>query len=191
MLKRPLNPRFSQAVLDGQKFTTIRDTQWPVGTPIMLYNWSGAAYRSKQTDVAAIIVQGFWPIDIAHSADGTMRYACGMENAKPLHETEGFTSRDEMDEWFRKIVKPGQTVRKTLMRFRLLCNSALSAVPADVALSDLWRFLNDKFLEARREYIHCFGKVAGKGPEYFDGYNVALAEVEEWVNAKLTARNAK
>ncbi|MEI6493967.1 MAG: hypothetical protein WCO94_15575 [Verrucomicrobiota bacterium] len=64
------------------------------------------------------------------------------------------------------------------------------AVPAEAALADLWRFLNDKFLEARREYIHCFGKVAGKGPEYFDGYNVALAEVEEWVNAKLTARDA-
>lgn len=126
MKKRPLNPRFSQAVLDGWKFTTIRDTQWPAGVPIMLYNWSGAAYRSKQIDVAAIIVQGFWPIDIAHSADGTMRYACGMENAKPLHETEGFTSRDEMDEWFRKIVKPGQAVRKTLMRFRLLCNVKVS-----------------------------------------------------------------
>ena len=64
MIKRPLNPRFSDAVREGRKFTTIRADLWPVGVPIMLYNWSGAAYRSKQIDVAAIIVQGFWLIEI-------------------------------------------------------------------------------------------------------------------------------
>ena len=56
MIKRPLNSRFSDAVLEGRKVTTIRDTPWPVGKPIMLYNWSGAAYRSPQIDVAAVLV---------------------------------------------------------------------------------------------------------------------------------------
>jgi hypothetical protein len=120
MIKRPLNPQFSSAVLEGRKFTTIREKPWPVGTPIMLYNWSGAAYRSKQVDVAPVKVLGYWQITIAHTITGAMRYAYGMENEKPLWETEGFTSREAMDEWFRPLVKPGQSVRKYLMRFRLL-----------------------------------------------------------------------
>lgn len=123
MLKRPLNSRFSDAVREGRKFTTIRDKAWPVGVPIMLYNWSGAAYRSKQINVAPVIVQGFWPIEITQLADGSMRYDHGMENKKPLHETEGFESRDEMDSWFRPLVEPGQTVTKRLMRFRLAGSS--------------------------------------------------------------------
>jgi len=119
MLKRPLDPRFADAVLAGRKFTTIREKPWPVGSPIMLYHWAGAAYRSKHVDVAPIIVQGFWSIYISHLADGSMRYVYGMEHAKPLHETEGFDSRAAMAAWFRPLVKSGQTVTRTLMRFRL------------------------------------------------------------------------
>lgn len=120
MIKRPLHPRFTPAVLAGRKFTTIRDKPWPVGKPIMLYNWSGAAYRSKQTDVAAITVQGWWPITISQRPDGTMSYEYGMKNAKELHETEGFATRAELDGWFRPLVKPDHTVKKYLHRFRLV-----------------------------------------------------------------------
>lgn len=119
MLKRPLDARFSGPVREGRKITTIRDRPWPVGVPIMLYHWSGAAYRSKHVDVAVVTVLGFWTIIIARHADGTMRYAYGMENERPLYETEGFQSRAAMDEWFQKLVKPGQSITKTLMRFRL------------------------------------------------------------------------
>ncbi len=118
MLKRPLNARFREPVLREVKTTTIRDKPWPVGVPIMLYSWSGAAYRSKQLDVAVIVVRGFWTIRITHRDDGEMLYACGNVAARPLHETEGFASRAEMDEWFRPLVKRGQTVEKTLMLFR-------------------------------------------------------------------------
>ena len=86
----------------------------------MLYNWSGAAYRSPQVDVAPIVVVGFWPIEIAHVKESALCYGHGMENAKPLWQTEGFESSDELDAWFRPLVKPGQTVVKHLMRFRLL-----------------------------------------------------------------------
>jgi len=120
MIKRPLNSRFTQAVLEGRKFTTIREKPWPVGKPIMLYNWSGKAYRSKQIDVAPIMVMGFWTIRIAQLEDGIMRYAYGMENDKPLWQTEGFDSVRELDGWFRPMVKPGQMIENTLMRFRLL-----------------------------------------------------------------------
>lgn len=118
MIKRPLNPRFREPVLAGEKTTTIRDKAWPVGVPIMLYNWTGAAYRSKQSDACPVIVRGFCTIRITHREDGGMIYAYGRVNERPLHETEGFTSRAEMDEWFRPLVKRGQTVEKTLMSFR-------------------------------------------------------------------------
>ena len=117
MIKRPLDPRFSKAVLDGVKFTTIRDKPWPVGVPIMLYNWSGKAYRSKQIDVAEIKVSGYWPIKITRCKDGSMRYEYGMLNSNPLHVTEGFASRSELDNWFRPLVKPGKSLEKVLMRF--------------------------------------------------------------------------
>jgi hypothetical protein len=119
MIKRPLNSRFVEAVRSGRKFTTIRDNPWPVGVPIMLYQWSGAAYRSKHTDVAVVTVLEFWPIQIHRLGDGTMRYRHGMKNTKPLYESEGFATTEELDGWFRPLVKPGQTVTKMLMRFRL------------------------------------------------------------------------
>lgn len=115
MIKRPLNSRFREPLLAGKKTTTIRDKAWPVGVPIMLYSWSGAAYRSKQVDLCPVIVHGFWTIRITHREDGGMLYACGRVNETPLHETEGFASRAEMDAWFRPLVKRGQTVEKTLM----------------------------------------------------------------------------
>ena len=124
MIKRPLNPRFSSAVLEGRKFTTIREKPWAVGVPIMLYNWSDAAYRSKQIDVAAVMVEGVYPIKISHDEKMGMRYSIHAVEQIALWSTEGFGSRAEMDEWFRPLVKPGQTVAKTLMRFRLL-NSLL------------------------------------------------------------------
>ena len=60
MIKRPLDPKFSDAVREGRKVTTIREKPWPVGKPIMLYNWSGIPYRSKHIDVASVKVSGFW-----------------------------------------------------------------------------------------------------------------------------------
>ena len=118
MIKRPLNARFRAAVLNGRKTTTIRDKAWPVGIPIMLYSWSGRPYRSKQIDVAPIVVMGFWTIRIAHRVDGVMGYDCGKESGPELHVTEGFASQEDMDAWFRAKVKPGKVVRKTLMMFR-------------------------------------------------------------------------
>ncbi|MCL5460053.1 hypothetical protein M3M33_15560, partial [Loigolactobacillus coryniformis] len=79
MIKRPLNAQFSNAVLEKRKITTIREKPWPVGVPIMLYNWSGAAYRSPQIDVGVVTVSGWWPITIAHTESGEMRYAYGMD----------------------------------------------------------------------------------------------------------------
>ncbi len=117
MIKRPIDPRFADAVRTGRKFTTIRAKPWPVGVPIMLYHWAGKPYRSKQVDVAVVIVKGFWSIRIAQSATGEMAYDHGMQNPKPIHETEGFESQAEMDAWFRKLVKPCSSIGSALMRF--------------------------------------------------------------------------
>ena len=120
MIKRPLNPRFTAAVLDGRKFTTIREKPWPVGVPIMLYNWSGKAYRSPQINVAAVIVKCNWQIRIEHFENGKMFYQVGLEDLAKLHEMEGFESREAMDDWFRSVVKPGHVITRYLMRFSLL-----------------------------------------------------------------------
>jgi hypothetical protein len=123
MIKRPLNSRFREPVLCGKKTTTIREKAWPVGVPIMLYNWSGAAYRSKHSDVASVVVTGFWVIRITHKPDGAMGYECGKESGPALHESEGFNTPEEMDEWFRPLVKRGQAMEKALMLFRILPNA--------------------------------------------------------------------
>lgn len=127
MLKRPLNPRFIEAVRTGRKITTIRDSAWPVGKPIMLYHWSGAAYRSKQIDVAVVEVTETHELRITHRFhDAFVSFDAFRLNTKLLHETEGFASYDDMQAWFRPLVKPGQTVQKHLMRFRLLPTDAPS-----------------------------------------------------------------
>ncbi len=117
MIKRPLDPRFNDAVLAGVKTSTIRKSAWPLHTPIMLHNWTGKPYRSKHADVAAIRVLLSRPIDITHHEDGRVTY---VPHAPSLWKSEGFPSPAAMDEWFRAVVKPGNTVRQTLMHFKLI-----------------------------------------------------------------------
>ena len=118
MIKRPLDSRFSDAVRQGRKFTTIRDNPWPVGKPIMLYNWSGKPYRSPQINVTPVEVVVTQSIDIQRCYDDAMayRYPCNWQ----LWEGEGFNSQSDMDDWFRSKLKPGQIVTKSLMRFRIV-----------------------------------------------------------------------
>lgn len=123
MIKRPINSRFSTAVLEGRKVTTIRDKAWPVGVPIMLYNWTGAPYRSKQADVAPVVVVETTPIRIGRLR-GETGFMCyhpenGIHRGRLLWECEGFFSQAEMDDWFRATLKPGQWLTKALMCFRL------------------------------------------------------------------------
>lgn len=110
MRKRPLNPRFSDLVRAGQKTTTIRRKPWPVGVPIMLYEWTGKAYRSPQLDVIAIMVTRVVPISIIKAGDDVL-YAAEVQHAEPkslpLWQTEGFSSQEDMDAWFRPLVKKG------------------------------------------------------------------------------------
>jgi hypothetical protein len=123
MLKRPLNPRFNTPVRTGQKITTIRDNPWRTDLPVMLYNWSGKAYRSKQMDVAAVQVLGVRPVQIERLESGQMMYHYsteGDERLVKLWQCEGFESQAEMDYWFSAKMKPGQSVTKCLMRFELL-----------------------------------------------------------------------
>lgn len=117
MIKRPLNARFRASVAAGIKTTTIRNKPWPVGVPIMLYTWSGAAYRSPQLDLAAVIVREVRTIRITHREDGGMIYACGQQTARRIHESEGFATRGELDAWFRPLVKRGETAEKAMMFF--------------------------------------------------------------------------
>jgi len=118
MIRRPLNERFADKVLAGIKTTTIRDNPWPVGKPIMLFRWSGKPYRSKQVEVAPVIVEDACQIRIFNDHLG-ITYAKRIQTGRPLYESEGFESREEMDSWFRPLVPQNGEVTKALMRFRL------------------------------------------------------------------------
>jgi len=118
MIKRPTHARFNAAILEGRKITTIRAKPWPVGIPIMIYNWSGVAYRSRQIDLAPVVVLKHVPIEITYDL-GWMRYKHESINAKPLHVTEGFDSSGSMDDWFRLLVRPGEVITQHLMLFSL------------------------------------------------------------------------
>lgn len=125
MIKRPLNARFPDKVRAGVKVTTIRENPWPVGVPIMLYCWSGKPYRSKQSDVCTVVVEEVAAITIGRWPDGVMRYEVhrpALLRGRELWSCEGFRSQDDMDDWFRGKMKPGQCVTKALMRFRLAGN---------------------------------------------------------------------
>lgn len=132
MLKRPLHAQFGPKVLAGLKRTTIRDTPWPLGKPIMLYHWTGKPYRSPQQDVAAVEAFFTCSVRITHTRIG-LHYLFSTNNLRglcaylrlPVEEVhlwqlEGFDSRDAMDAWFRPLIKPGQTLQKHLMLFKLL-----------------------------------------------------------------------
>jgi hypothetical protein len=137
MLKRPLHAQFGPKVLAGIKRTTIRDTPWPLGKPIMLYHWSGKPYASPQQDVAAVKSVFTCPITIAHifkpGSTSCLHYLLAVSDLHNfsaalktppasihLWQLEGFDSRDAMDAWFRPLIKPGQTLQKHLMLFKLL-----------------------------------------------------------------------
>jgi len=117
MIKRPLNSRFSDKAKADIKITTIRDKAWPIGKPVMLYNWSDKAYRSKQIDVCAVEVLTTRPIIIRNTTEG-MRYSVHAVAGRLLWSTEGFESGEDMDAWFSRIVAPGQSIEKQLMHFR-------------------------------------------------------------------------
>lgn len=118
MIKRPLNSRFSDKAKADSKITTIRDKAWPVGKPVMLYNWSDKPYRSKQIDVCAVVVVKAWPILIYRNKSGAMEYHTKAQLPFHLWECEGFDSQEDMDAWFSAKVKTGQSLEKQLMRFR-------------------------------------------------------------------------
>ena len=120
MIRRPCNQGFHEPVLAEIKETTIRDKPWPIGVPIMLFYWLGKPYRSKQVNIAPVIVRDATSIDISRDADDNITFSEIMGLGRPLWQTEGFNSRAELDAWFRKLVPQGQTVTKILMRFRLM-----------------------------------------------------------------------
>jgi hypothetical protein len=149
MLKRFLNPRFNDPVLEGRKITTIRDQPWRTDLPVMLYNWSGEAYRSKQIDVAAVQVIDVRPVRIDRTKSGAMvyRYSTGGdEQLVKLWECEGFNSQEEMDEWFAAKMKPGQSVTKCLMRFRLVFGGfGITTMKKSIVWKDMKTSPEDQF----------------------------------------------
>ena len=123
MIRRPFMSRFRQPILDEVKFTTIRKKPWPIGVPIMAYEWSGLPYRSPQIEIAPVIVSETTLIRIGVSDDAKLIFFHPARNIHVgfhLWQSEGFFSQEEMDDWFRAKIKPGQTIERHLMRFSLI-----------------------------------------------------------------------
>jgi hypothetical protein len=124
MIKRPLAEQFHQTVLDGIKVSTIRPSPWPVNVPIQLFRWEGLPYRSKHVNGPAVIARSANRILIASDAAGVISYhltdydLCAA--IKDLYVIEGFDSQEKMDDWFRRLVKPGQTIQSYQMLFSLI-----------------------------------------------------------------------
>ena len=124
MIKRPLAEQFHQKVLDGIKVSTIRPNPWPVGVPIQLFRWEGLPYRSKHVNGPAVIARSANRIMIASDAAGVISYhLAGDDLCHPitdLYVIEGFDSQEKMDDWFRRLVKRGQTIQSYQMLFSLI-----------------------------------------------------------------------
>lgn len=133
MIKRPLNSRFNGAVHALRKITTIREKSWPVGKPVMIYNWSGKAYHSPQSDVTAVMVLESQPITITKQADGIMTYTHAMHLPSKLWHCEGFQSQEDMDAWFSAKMKSGQTIIKTIIKFQKIERGLATAPPTPIA----------------------------------------------------------
>lgn len=122
MIRRPLHERFSGVVRSGVKTTTMREKAWPVGALILLYNWSEKPYRSKQVEVAVVVVEQAVEVCITRTVEDKMHFE-RMEvlgDSPSLWQTEGFESREEMQDWFLPLVKPGRTIKRKLMRFKMV-----------------------------------------------------------------------
>ena len=124
MIKRPLSDQFHQKVLDGIKVSTIRPNPWPVNVPIQLFRWEGLPYRSKHVNGPAVIARSADRIMIASDAAGVISYHLASDNLRhaitDLYVIEGFDSQEKMDDWFRRLVKPGQTIQSYQMFFSLI-----------------------------------------------------------------------
>jgi hypothetical protein len=124
VIKRPLSDQFHQKVLDGIKVSTIRPNPWPVNVPIQLFRWEGLPYRSKHVNGPAVIVCNVDPITIASDAAGAISYHLAGDSLRhaitDLHLIEGFDSQEKMDDWFCRLVKPGQTIQQYQMLFSLI-----------------------------------------------------------------------
>ena len=124
MIKRPLAEQFHQKVWAGVKESTIRPNPWPVNVPIQLFHWEGLPYRSKHVNGPAVIVCSVDPITIASDAAGAISYHLAGDDLRHaitgLYVIEGFDSQEKMDDWFCRLVKPGQTIQQYQMLFSLI-----------------------------------------------------------------------
>jgi hypothetical protein len=89
-----------------------------------LFRWEGLPYRSKHVNGPAVIVRSADPITIASDAAGAISYHLTdydlCRAITDLYVIEGFDSQKKMDDWFRRLVKPGQTIQSYQMLFSLI-----------------------------------------------------------------------
>lgn len=100
---RMFQTRFSTMVRDGFKTQTVRATPKRVparGDIIDLRTWSGAPYRSKQTQLGLGLIIDVMPIHLdAHGIEIGPDYL-SPSAAEKFAFDDGFSSEQELLEWF-------------------------------------------------------------------------------------------
>jgi hypothetical protein len=125
MIKRPLDTGFRSAVVALIKIATMRKKPWPIGVPIMLYSWAGKPYRSEHDDLIPVIAESATLVSISREGDDIRYYIPLGLLDRCIWQCEGFDSREQMDEWFSKLVAPGKSIERYLMKFRPLTETEL------------------------------------------------------------------
>jgi hypothetical protein len=100
----------------------MRKKPWPIGKEIMLYHWQEKPYRSKHQDIAVVKVISTNPIFIKREQDDSISYIPlhPFTLSRPLWQHEGFDSQEEMDAWFRPLIKINDAIHRHLMHFKLI-----------------------------------------------------------------------
>jgi hypothetical protein len=124
MIKHPLSERFHKKVFDGIKISTIRPNPWPIGKPIQLFHWADKPYASKHVNGPVVIVCVVKPVEVRKCRTGFMHYIDLSQRlprylSSNLYIYEGFDTQEDMDTWFCRLVKPGETIQQYQMLFRL------------------------------------------------------------------------
>lgn len=115
-----LQPRFEEAVVSGRKPHTIRPHRRDgrprarVGEPLSIRVWTGKPYRSKQHEIAQVVVT-----EVSECIVGT--HAAMVDfvimDSEPFARADGFADWNELTSWFRST--HGLPFVGVLIRWRL------------------------------------------------------------------------
>lgn len=97
-------PQFAEAIRTGAKRQTIRPRFVPkLGERLSLREWTGLPYRSKQRELAQVMVTEMFSITIQDQSMMINGVDATPEEIKALTIADGFRNEKEMRQWFAEV----------------------------------------------------------------------------------------